>query len=87
MIYKNKWLFVAYSAKADNTENEEYKDYRNKINERTSFAGAKGIGRFACDRLGKKLRIISLKESKDTKVESIEVFWESFEEDPKKPFY
>ena len=83
---QNKWLFVAYSAKADNTENEEYKDYRNKINERTSFAGAKGIGRFACDRLGKKLRIISLKESKDTKVESIEVFWESFEEDPKNHF-
>lgn len=83
---QNKWLFVAYSAKADNTENEEYKDYRNKINERTSFAGAKGIGRFACDRLGKKLRIISLKESKVTKIESIEVFWESFEEDPKNHF-
>jgi len=43
----NKWLFVGYSAKADNTENRGYKDYRNKIKTRHAFAGAKGVGRFA----------------------------------------
>jgi len=83
---KEKWLFVAYSAKADDTENNNYKDYRHKFKKRNSFAGAKGVGRFACDRLGKKLRLISIKEGDNTKIESIEVFWESFEEDLKEHF-
>src|SRR6478672_11910272 len=42
---KNKWLFVAYSAKRDGTE-----DYRDKIKSKRLFAGAKGVGRFSCDR-------------------------------------
>ncbi len=37
---KDKWLFVAYSAKTDGTED---KDYRQKINKNKSYAGAKGI--------------------------------------------
>jgi len=83
---KDKWLFVAYSAKADDSENQSYGDYRSKIHKRKSFAGAKGVGRFACDRLGTKLRLISIKEKKGAKIESIEVFWESFEKDPKDNF-
>ncbi len=83
---KSKWLFVAYSAKADDTEDQDYVDYRNKIGKRKTFAGAKGIGRFACDRVGKKLKLISLKEDKQSKIESIEVFWESFEQNPKDNF-
>lgn len=82
---KNKWLFVAYSAKADETENQSYKDYRKKIKKRDAFAGAKGVGRFACDRLGKKLNLITIKEGSNV-VESLEVFWESFEENPKDNF-
>ncbi len=82
---KNKWLFVAYSAKADNTEDQDY-DYRKKIDKKKSFAGAKGIGRFACDRLGKKLKIISIKEEKQSRVESLEVFWELFEKNPRDNF-
>jgi signal transduction histidine kinase len=83
---KDKWLFVAYSAKADDSEDKNYKDYRKKINKRKSFAGAKGVGRFACDRLGTKLRIISIKERNGAKTESIEVFWQSFEENPRDHF-
>lgn len=83
---KNKWLFVAYSAKADDTEDVDYLDYRKKINQRRAFAGAKGVGRFACDRLGKKLTLTSIKEGSGSKIESIEVFWESFEENPKDNF-
>jgi signal transduction histidine kinase len=83
---KNKWLFVAYSAKEDDSEDKNYVDYRKKINKRKTFAGAKGIGRFACDRLGAKLKLISIKEKNNPKVESIEVFWESFEKDPKNNF-
>lgn len=83
---KNKWLFVWYSAKADDSENEGYVNYRNKIETRKSFAGAKGVGRFACDRLGAELRLISLKDSPDVKVESILVSWDDFEIDSKKEF-
>ena len=83
---KNKWLFVGYSAKADNTEDRGYKDYRNKIKTRRAFAGAKGVGRFACDRLGEKLKLISIKEEKNPKIEQIIVEWELFEKDSKEDF-
>jgi hypothetical protein len=62
---KNKWLFVAYSAKKDEKEDEElesderYKDYRNKINLKRGFAGAKGIGRFSADKIGENLKLIA----------------------------
>ncbi|MCK5040147.1 MAG: sensor histidine kinase [Candidatus Aenigmarchaeota archaeon] len=83
---KDKWLFVGYSAKADNTENRGYNDYRNKIKTRHAFAGAKGVGRFACDRIGKKLKLISIKEEENPKIEKITVEWELFEKDSKKDF-
>ena len=51
----NKWLFVAYSAKSDGTED---KSYRNKF--KRHYAGAKGIGRMSCDRLAKKLVLTTL---------------------------
>ena len=73
---KDKWLFVAYSAKADDTEDENVEEYRDKIGKRKSYAGAKGVGRFACDRLGKKLVLTSIKKEKQSKVERLEVFWE-----------
>jgi HSP90 family molecular chaperone len=50
----NKWLFVAYSAKKEGTEDDSY-DYRDSIYSKRFFAGAKGIGRFSCDKLGKVL--------------------------------
>jgi signal transduction histidine kinase len=77
---KNKWLFVAYSAKKEGTENEE--DYRNKIKHNRFFAGAKGVGRFSCDRLGRILKLVTVKNEKFSKIESIEVDWQRFEDKP-----
>ena len=79
----NKWLFVAYSAKRDGTEDES--DYRDKIQGKI-YAGAKGVGRFSCDRLGRYLNLISIKDKKSSVIENINVDWRKFEEDQKKEF-
>ena len=73
---KNKWLFVAYSAKKLGRENE---DYRDKIKTKRVFAGAKGVGRFSCDRLGKYLNLITIKDEPNSKIENLVVNWEDFE--------
>jgi len=73
---KNKWLFVAYSAKRLGKENE---DYRDKIKTKRVFAGAKGVGRFSCDRLGKFLNLITIKDEYNPKIENLIVNWEDFE--------
>ncbi|SFC44871.1 Signal transduction histidine kinase [Flexibacter flexilis DSM 6793] len=73
---KNKWLFVAYSAKRTGKEND---DYRDKIKSQRIFAGAKGVGRFSCDRLGKNLNLVSIKNEINTKIENLIVNWEDFE--------
>lgn len=77
----NKWLFVAYSAKQDGTEDD---DYRNKI--RKYYAGAKGIGRFSCDKLGAILRLITTKDSQEAETQELVVDWEKFEQDVKEEF-
>lgn len=79
----NKWLFVAHSEKRDGTEGN---DYREKIAHRRIFAGAKGVGRFSCDRLGKYLNIITIKDEINSKIEQLSVDWTSFEEDSNKEF-
>ena len=79
----NKWLFVAYSAKKDGTEDV---DYRNKILSKIYYAGAKGIGRFSCDKLGAFLKLISTKDEIDSKTEQIEVDWSKFEQNSKDEF-
>ncbi len=73
---KNKWLFVAYSAKRLGKENE---DYRDKIKTQRVFAGAKGVGRFSCDRLGRFLNLITIKDEPKPKIENLVVNWEDFE--------
>jgi signal transduction histidine kinase len=80
---KNKWLFVGYSAKNDGTENN---DYRDKIDTKRIFAGAKGIGRFSCDKLGASLNLITKKKSANSSFENIIVNWENFERDAKDEF-
>ena len=69
----NKWLFIAYSAKSDGTED---KNYRSKI--RRDFAGAKGIGRLSCDRLARYLTIKTVSEETGT-LETLKVDWAKFE--------
>jgi hypothetical protein len=73
-----KWLFLGYSAKRDNTE-----DYRDKIKSGRVYAGAKGVGRFSCDRLGKNLNLITVSEKPKRKIENIFVDWAKFEKNQK----
>lgn len=69
----NKWLFVAYSAKSDGTED---KSYRNKF--KRHYAGAKGIGRMSCDRLAKNL-VLTTRSAEESKTEILHVDWSAFE--------
>ena len=76
----NKWLFVAYSAKSDGTED---KSYRSKF--KRHYAGSKGIGRLSCDRLAHNLTLTT--RSKETaKTEVLYVDWRTFELDKHKEF-
>lgn len=77
----NKWLFVGYSAKKDGSED---KDYRDKLKNKRTFAGAKGVGRFSCDRLGAHLELFTKKEVGN--YENLSINWTDFEEDAKKEF-
>lgn len=67
----NKWLFVAFSEK----------NIKKTDNGRT-YAGAKGVGRFSCDRLGSKLILTTKKKGFPT--ERITIEWDKFEEDAEK---
>lgn len=78
----NKWLFVAYSAKREGTEDSDYRDH---IGERSRpYAGAKGVGRFSCDRLGARLRLSS--RAKGQQVQVLDIDWYLYERDPKQEF-
>lgn len=77
---KNKWLFVAYSAK------KLEQDYRDKIKSNRIYAGAKGIGRFSCDRLGAKLKLTTKKKKEDT-WHVLDVDWTDFEKDAEVEFH
>ncbi len=81
----NKWLFVAYSAKKDGSEEDSY-DYRDKIKIKRAYAGAKGIGRFSCDRLGGQLYLETIKDEQHSKVETLLTEWEKFEGNLKEEF-
>lgn len=80
---KNKWLFVGYSAKKDGTEDD---DYRHGLGVKRIYAGAKGVGRFSCDRLGSKLKLSTKKDELNSKTEVLYTDWENFEENPKARF-
>ena len=69
----NKWLFVAYSEKKEENRKESYRD---KIRPHT--AGAKGIGRFSCDRLGSILEIYT-KTKSENHINALYVDWAKFE--------
>lgn len=76
----NKWLFVAYSAKSDGTEDQSY---RSKI--KRHYAGAKGIGRMSCDRLAKFLTLTTRSiETQSTEI--LHVDWSVFDDNAKQEF-
>ncbi len=77
-----KWLFVAYSAKREGTEDA---DYRDGISQRgRAYAGAKGVGRFSCDRLGSRLQLSS--RASGGSVQILDVDWTRYEQDAKEEF-
>lgn len=76
----NKWLFVAYSEK--NARNNP-DNYRHNI--KRQYAGAKGVGRFSCDRLGKTLKLITKKQTEEFTY-TVAVNWNDFENDDKEEF-
>lgn len=78
---RDKWLFVAYSERAE----AQPDDYRDKIKPGGQFAGNKGIGRFACDTLGKSLSLYS-RTSPDGDVSTLHVDWTLFEKDSQDEF-
>ncbi len=81
---RDKWLFVAYSAKRETNTPD---DYRDVIAERRQFAGSKGIGRFSSDRLGHTL-ILQTRPRDHVKgmVHRLEVDWDQFEKDDREQF-
>ncbi|WP_226051286.1 ATP-binding protein [Dickeya chrysanthemi] len=62
---ENKWLNIAYSEKKEKKSGMSF------------LAGNKGVGRFACDRLGHKLDLFTLKENSDPLHLSLN--WSDFE--------
>ena len=63
---KTKWLNIAYSEKREaHTKNGRM------------MAGAKGVGRFSCDRLGEQLRLYTRTKGND--IILLEVNWNDFE--------
>lgn len=83
---KNKWLFIAYSAKADGTEDNKTNDYRDKIRAGGNYAGSKGIGRFSCDTLGTNLKLYSKSNKNIKNINQLSVDWEKFEKDSQTEF-
>lgn len=76
----DKWLFVAYSAKSDGTEDQSYRDKFKR-----HYAGAKGIGRISCDRLARYL-VLTTHSAEDNKTEILDVDWKTFEINKKAEF-
>tara|TARA_R110000744_G_scaffold168229_1_gene285856 strand:- start:1732 stop:4323 length:2592 start_codon:yes stop_codon:yes gene_type:complete len=70
---QGKWLNIAYSEKKSN-----------KTQHNRRMAGAKGVGRFSCDRLGEYLNLYA-KTKDDKKYVKLSIDWKLFEiEDEKK---
>lgn len=77
----NKWLFVAYSEKKP--QHRQQSSFRDKI--KREVAGAKGVGRFSCDRLGALLTLVT-KTEQDKYANRVEVNWNTFELDDTEEF-
>ena len=79
-----KWLFVGFSEKKPekrSTGEPEGKtaSYRDKMKHKRVYAGAKGIGRFSTDRLGRYLTLYSKKKD-EGKFNKLRIDWKQFED-------
>lgn len=76
---KNKWLFLGFSEKKDSSDvDDKQHSYRDNI--KRYYAGAKGIGRFSCDRLGRFMTMTTCTEGSNI-ADRIYVDWKEFEKD------
>lgn len=83
----DRWLFVAYSSKGQDSGTTDNQSFRQQIAERRHYAGSKGIGRFSSDRLGSRLVLQTRSvEGKGSTVHKLIVDWSLFERDPTKHF-
>ncbi|MCI1779064.1 MAG: ATP-binding protein [Bacteroidales bacterium] len=84
---REKWFAVAYSAKKDGSEDNDIKrsPHLNNLKSRRYYAGAKGVGRFSCDRLGNNLELITTYIDSNITYQ-IDVDWRQFEKDAKQSF-
>jgi len=83
---QNKWLFIAHSEKKDSKDIEKNdNDFRDKIQKKRMKAGAKGIGRFSCDRLGAELNLFT-KKGHEKIFHKLYTNWKKFEGDTTKEF-
>jgi signal transduction histidine kinase len=73
-----KWLFVGYSEKKPQRYLSQ-SDFKETLKKQgRAFAGAKGIGRFSADRLGKKLSLFT-KKGGESVIHCLQVDWTKFE--------
>ena len=72
-----KWLLVGYSRKRESEKELDSTDYREKISKKRALAGAKGIGRFSCDRLGTKLKLYT-KRVDEAHFNCVNMDWDKF---------
>lgn len=80
----SKWLFVAYSSKRNGRYSS---DFRDAAEQRSYYAGSKGIGRFSSDRLGGELILQTRpKSAKDNVVHKLIIDWARFEKDDREHF-
>lgn len=82
---EKKWLLVGYSEKGELEKELDRKDFRDKIGKRRIFAGAKGVGRFSCDKLGSKLDLYTKKENENI-IHALHMDWDRFEKEPTQEF-
>ncbi|APD07222.1 DNA ligase [Flavobacteriaceae bacterium UJ101] len=84
---EKKWFAVAYSAKKEGTEDSDLKreSHLNNLKSRRFYAGAKGVGRFSCDRLGSQLNLITSKV-KTNQAFNVKIDWNKFEQDAEQSF-
>ncbi|WP_264552592.1 ATP-binding protein [Flavobacterium sp. N2038] len=84
---EKKWFAVAYSAKKDKTEDNDLSrdSHLNNLKSKRFYAGAKGVGRFSCDRLGGKLELITSKVNIEETFK-VDVDWGEFEKDAQQSF-
>ena len=82
---KNKWLFVGYSKKKDQSAGKG--GFRDRAADKNRMmAGAKGIGRFSADRLGRQLDLYTKARSAHT-VHHVRMDWSRFEDNQNKEFH